>query len=133
MLRNRFWTACLAGFALAHAIDAGAQTARRPVQQFAPLLLAALDAPDGAAHGVLTGDMAEAISRQFGTSAPIEIDVATIVRDAQPGCARLGVEVSQQGVKFGATAIPLRQDIRFELNYCSDGLPPRSLAVRGTP
>jgi hypothetical protein len=130
MLINRYRAAFLAACVLAHAVDASAQPARRPVEQFAPLLLAALDAPDGAAHGVLTGNMAVAISRQYGTSAPIEIDVATIVRYAQPGCARLRVDVSQQGVKFAATAAPQRQEIRFELNYCSDGLPPRSQAAR---
>lgn len=133
MLRNRYRAAFLAACTLAYVIDAGAQPARTPVEQFAPLLLAALDAPDGAARGVLKGDVAATMGRQYGTSAPIEIDVTTIARYAQPGCARLRVDVSQQGVKFAATATPQRQEIRFELNYCSDGLPPRSLAARRAP
>ncbi|MES2260623.1 MAG: hypothetical protein V4724_19055 [Pseudomonadota bacterium] len=113
------------------AAGAGAQQPRTPVEQFAPLLHAALQAQDGNARGVLTGDMAVAIGRQYGTSAPMEIDVSTVVRYAQQGCARLRVEVSQADVKFAAKPAPHRQEIRFELNYCSDGRPPRSLALAG--
>ncbi|MBY0239988.1 MAG: hypothetical protein K2X55_11805 [Burkholderiaceae bacterium] len=133
MLKFRICAAVLAAYGLLHATAAGAQPVRTPVEQFAPLLRAALEAPDGAAYGVLTGRMATAIGSQFGTSAPIEIDVATLVRYEQPGCARLRVDVSQQAVKLMAAAAPQRQEIRFELNYCSDGLAPRSLAIRSAP
>jgi hypothetical protein len=123
------------GFALLTqlAAPAGAADVRRtPVDQFAPLLRAALDAPDGMARGILTGRLAAATSIQYRTSAPINIDVSTVVRYRQEGCARLRVDVSQQDVKLNPTAAPGPQHLRFELNYCRDGLPPRSLAM-GAP
>ena len=119
----------LAALALLPAWAAEAPSQRIPVAQFAPLLRAALDAPGGTAHGVLAGPVAAAFKRQFGTGGEVEIDVSTIVRYAQPGCARLRVDVSQEGVNLSAQSAPQRQQLRFELNYCSDGLPPRSLAT----
>ena len=38
---------------------------------------AAIDAPDGAAQGVLVGEVADAITRRFKAETPIYIDVAT--------------------------------------------------------
>lgn len=120
------------GVALLLVLDVSAMegaAARTPVEQFAPLLRTALDSPDGTARGMLTGGPAAAISRQYQTSAPIHIDVSTIVRYRQQGCARLRVDVTQNGVRLNAAAAPGLQQLRFELNYCSDGLPPRSLEV----
>lgn len=127
MLNLRYLAAGLAVLPLALAMDAPAR--RAPVEQFAPLLRAALDAPNGMAHGVLAGSVAVAFKRQFGTGGDVDIDVSTIVRYAQRGCARLRVDVSQEGVKLSTQATPQQQRVRFELNYCSDGLPPRSLAT----
>lgn len=104
---------------------------RTPVERFEPLLHAALRAEDGAAHGVLTGPVAAAISRRFNTAAPIRIDVSTLLRYAQEGCSRLRVDVAQQGVRLPSSAAAAPQHVRFELNYCTDGMPPRTLAVRG--
>lgn len=120
------------GLTLLQALRASAMegaAARTPVDQFAPLLRAALDAPGGTARGMLTGPLAVAISRQYRTEAPINIDVSTIVRYQQRGCARLRVDVAQDDVRVNAMAAPGTQQMRFELNYCSDGLPPRSLEV----
>ncbi|QBE66296.1 hypothetical protein [Pseudoduganella lutea] len=120
------------GVALLLVLDVSAMegaAARTPVEQFAPLLRTALDSPDGTARGMLTGGLAAAISRQYQTSAPIHIDVSTIVRYRQQGCARLRVEVAQDGVRLNTTATSGKQHLRFELNYCRDGLPPRSLEV----
>lgn len=133
MLNAQYLAVALTVCVLMPGDDAGAQPVRVQVEQFAPLLLSALQAQDGRARGVLVGSLAMAIGQQYGTSAPIEIDVSTVVRYAQQGCARLRVDVSQQGLKFAAPATPQRQDIRFELNYCGDGLPPRSLALREAP
>jgi hypothetical protein len=120
------------GVALLLVLDVSAMegaAARTPVEQFAPLLRTALDSSDGTARGMLTGPLAVAISRQYRTNAPIRIDVSTVVRYQQKDCARLRVDVAQEGVRLNTAAAPGLQQLRFELNYCSDGLPPRSLEV----
>jgi len=100
---------------------------RTPVPDPRPLMLAALQASDGQAHGMLTGDIADAITRRFNASSPIYIDVATERRYAQPGCARLKVTFWQEGVQLPSAESPRRQSVEFGINYCLDGLPPRSL------
>lgn len=100
---------------------------RTPVPDPRPLMLAALQASDGQAHGTLTGDIADAITRRFNASSPIYIDVATERRYAQPGCARLKVTFWQEGVQLPSAAGPRRQTVEFGINYCLDGRPPRSL------
>lgn len=101
---------------------------RTPVPDPRPLMLAALQASDGEAHGVLTGDIAEAITKRFGASSPIYVDVSTERRYAQAGCARLKVSFWQDGVNLPGTTSPRRQTIEFGINYCLDGRPPRSLS-----
>jgi hypothetical protein len=93
-----------------------------------PLLLAAIDAPDGRAHGVLSGPMADAITARFKATSPVYIDVSTERRYAQAGCRRLKVSFWQDGVQLPGAPAPRRQTIDFGLNYCRDGLPPRSLS-----
>ena len=78
--------ALLAAFALPVFAD---DVRRTPVPDARPVMLAALQATDGQAHGVLTGEMADAITRRFGATSPIFIDVTTEKRYAQPGCSRL--------------------------------------------
>lgn len=108
----------------AHADD----VVRTPVADPRPLMLAALQASDGQAHGVLTGNIAEAITQRFSASSPIYIDVSTERRYAQPGCARLKVSFWQDGVNLPGATAPRRQTVDFGINYCLDGLPPRSLS-----
>ncbi len=100
---------------------------RTPVPDPRPLMLAALQASDGQAHGVLTGEIAQAITQHFNASSPIYIDVATEHRYAQSGCARLNVRFWQDGVTLPGAKAPRTQTIDFGINYCLDGLPPRSL------
>ena len=100
---------------------------RTPVPDPRPLMLAALQASDGQAHGLLTGDIADAITRRFNASSPIYIDVATERRYAEAGCARLKVTFWQEGVQLPRAAGSRRQTVEFGINYCLDGLPPRSL------
>ena len=90
-------------------------------------MLAALQASDGQAHGVLTGEMADAITRRFGATSPIFIDVTTEKRYAQPGCSRLKVTFWQGGVHLPGARTPRRQTMEFGINYCLDGRPPQSL------
>lgn len=104
------------------------EVVRTPVTDPRPLMLAALQASDGQAHGVLTGDIAEAITKRFSASSPIYIDVSTEKRYAQPGCARLKVSFWQDGVTLPGAAAPRRQTVDFGINYCLDGRPPRSLS-----
>ena len=96
-------------------------------------LFAAMQANDGQAHGVLTGDIAEAITKRFSASSPIYIDVSTEKRYAQPGCARLKVSFWQDGVTLPGAAAPRRQTVDFGINYCLDGRPPRSQSLHIRP
>ena len=107
--------------------------ARTPVQDARPLLMAAIDAADGRAQGVLTGEVADAISQRFKATTPIYIDVTTERRYAQAGCSRLNLRFWQDGVqlpglKSASEAAPRRQTIDFGINCCRDGQPPRSLS-----
>lgn len=104
-----------------------AQT-RVDVQDARTLLVAAIDAPDGRAQGILTGDLAQAITQRFQGRSPINIDVITLKRYAQPGCRRLQVTFWQDGVVLPGAPAPRRQTVAFGLNYCRDGQPPRSLS-----
>ncbi|MBT9597010.1 MAG: hypothetical protein IV094_13590 [Vitreoscilla sp.] len=91
------------------------------------LLVAAIDAPDGQAHGVLSGQIADAITQRFKATTPIYIDVTTERRYAQAGCRRLQARFWQDGVQLPGLAAPRRQTVDFGINYCRDGLPPKSL------
>ena len=101
---------------------------RRPVADARPLMIAAIDAPGGAAHGVLTGAMADAITQRFKATSPVYIDVSTERRYRQAGCSRLKVSFWQEGVLLPGAIAPQKQIIDMEINYCRDGLPPRSMS-----
>ena len=109
------------------ALDASAQD-RTPVQDARPLLIAAIDAPTGQAHGMLVGEIADAVTQRFKGTSPIYIDVTTERRYAQPGCRRLNVRFWQDGVQLPGVPAPRRQTIDFGINYCRDGQPPKSLS-----
>ena len=108
-------------------LDASAQD-RTPVQDARPLLIAAIDAPGGEAHGQLVGAIADAVTQRFKGTSPIYIDVTTVRRYAQPGCRRLNVRFWQDGVQLPDAPAPRRQTIDFGINYCRDGQPPKSLS-----
>ena len=105
----------------------GNELPRTPVPDARPVLLAALQSADGEAHGVLTGPLAEAITRRFAATSPIYIDVTTERRYRQVGCSRLKVSFWQDGVLLPGAKAPRRQTMDFGINYCLDGLPPKSL------
>lgn len=100
---------------------------RTPVPDARPVMLAALQADDGQAHGILTGELADAITKRFGATSPIYIDVTTEKRYAQTGCSRLKVAFWQDGVLLPGAPAPRKQTIEFGINYCLDGQPPQSL------
>lgn len=101
---------------------------RIPVQDARPLLIAAIDAPSGEAHGMLVGEIADAVTQRFKGTSPIYIDVTTERRYAQAGCRRLKVRFWQDGVQLPGVPAPRRQTIDFGINYCRDGQPPKSLS-----
>ncbi len=100
---------------------------RTRVPDARPVMLAALQATDGQAHGILTGEMADAITKRFGATSPIYIDVTTEKRYAQAGCSRLKVTFWQEGVLLPGAMTPRRQTMDFGIDYCLDGRPPQSL------
>lgn len=102
-------------------------SSRTSVPDARPVMLAAIQAGNGEAHGVLTGDVANAISQRFGATSPIFIDVTTERRFQQLGCSRLKVSFWQDGVLLPGAKAPRRQTMEFGINYCLDGLPPKSL------
>ena len=99
---------------------------RTEVSNPRPLLQAALQSPDGRAHGVLSGELAQAITQRFGGTSPIFIDVRTEKRFKQPGCSRLQVRVWQEGVRVPGATSPRTQTLDVGMNYCLNGRPPRS-------
>ena len=115
---------------LVYASDAIAQPSdggRVPVTDVRVLMIAAIDSPTGTAHGVLTSKDAESITRHYKATGPIQIDVSTVKRYAQAGCARLKVSFAQDGVQLPGQAAPRRNTVDFGINYCRDGQPPKSL------
>ena len=93
-----------------------------------PLMTAAIDSPTGEAHGVLVGEYADLLQKKFPGSGPIYIDVSTERRYSQAGCSRLKVTIWQDGVRLSTGDAPRKQTAQFGINYCRDGLPPRSLS-----
>lgn len=114
----------MAGFASLVLAD---ELPRAPVQDPRPVMLAALQSVNGEAHGILSGEIAEALTQRFAATSPIYIDVTTEKRYAQAGCARLNVRFWQDGVLLPGSSSPRRQTIDFGINYCLDGQPPQSL------
>lgn len=101
---------------------------RKAVVNPRELMVEAIDAPDGSAHGTLTGEMADALKRGFGTAAPMRIDVTTAKRYRQEGCRRLNVAFSQDGVSLPDAPGGGPRRIDFGIDYCRDGRPPSSRA-----
>ncbi|MGX9730149.1 hypothetical protein ACWYXO_05890 [Janthinobacterium aestuarii] len=97
------------------------------------LMLAAIDAPDGRAAGMLTGELADAITRRFSATSAVFMDVTTLARYAQDGCRRFNVRFWQEGVRLAAGQAPHKQTIDIGINYCRNGLPPASLRLEKTP
>jgi hypothetical protein len=105
-------------------IDTTAST--HVVQELRHLLVEAIDAADGTSQGVLAGPPSEVLRRRGLSSEPLEVEVTTLKAYRQPGCKRLNVRFAQRAVK-GAEAPPRDRAMAFQLNYCRDGQPPRSL------
>jgi len=86
------------------------------------LLMQALNAPNGAAKGVVEGKEADAIRTATGASDPIRAEVSTIKKFNQEGCSRLAVKLIQPNTptkEGGKTDFALN----YELNLCRNGMP----------
>lgn len=87
-----------------------------------PLLMHAIDAPDGKSAGVLVGPVAEKFVSTTGSSAPVQAVVTTIKSFKQEGCKRLNVRLSQADVptKDGKKIVLAME---YGINLCRDGSP----------
>lgn len=88
-----------------------------------PLLLQAIDAPDGRDEGEIVGPIADKFRETTKSSAPVMAEVTTIKSFKQEGCKRLNVRLTQANVptKDGKLA---EFAVNYELNLCRDGSPP---------
>lgn len=86
-------------------------------------LIAAIDSPDGRSDGELSGSMADFFKGQTHSSAPVKVQVRTLSKFSENGCARLEANLIQEIVPTkDGKQIPVV--IRYELNLCRDGHPP---------
>jgi hypothetical protein len=86
-------------------------------------LLAALDSPEGRSDGDLSGPMAVFFQAQTRSSAAVRVQVRTLTKFAQVGCARLQATLLQDDVPTReGQRVPFA--VRYELNLCRDGQPP---------
>ena len=92
------------------------------------LLVAAINAAEGRAQGVLAGESARLITERFRASGPILVDITTERRYRQAGCSRLKLTLTQEGVQLPGASGPQRRTVDIGLNYCLDGMPPKSLS-----
>jgi hypothetical protein len=101
---------------------------RQAVTTVRPLLVTAID--QGEAHGVLVGQAAQTIAQAFKSTAPIEIDVKTVQALGEPGCKRLAVTTSQDGVldfnREQRETQSGRKAFTYQFNYCRDGRTPQT-------
>ena len=101
---------------------------RQAVTTVKPLLVTAID--QGEAHGVLVGQAAQYVAQTFKSTAPIQIDVKRVQELGEPGCKRLAVTTSQDGVvdfnRERRDTQPARNSFTYQLNYCRDGRTPQT-------
>lgn len=85
-----------------------------------PLLLQALDTPDGSASGILTGEVASFFRRTTQSVYPLVATVTTVGEFSQPGCKRLNLHLMQQGVRT-VSGVNKAFDVAYGINFCRDG------------
>ncbi|MEO1767663.1 hypothetical protein [Thiobacter aerophilum] len=88
-----------------------------------PLLLQAIDAPDGRAQGEIVGPIADKFRETTKSSAPVMAEVTTIKSFKQEGCKRLNVRLTQANVPTKDGKL-VEFAVNYELNLCRDGSPP---------
>jgi hypothetical protein len=86
------------------------------------LMLQAIDAPGGAARGVIVGPVAKKFRDATGSVAPVMAEVTTLKSFRQEGCKRLNVRLKQANVPTDGKLTEFGVD--YGLNLCRDGSPP---------
>lgn len=88
-----------------------------------PLLLQAIDTPDGRAQGEIVGPMADKFRLTTKSSASVIATVTTIKSFKQDGCKRLQLVLRQAGVQTTSGTLAAFEPT-YTLNLCRDGSPP---------
>lgn len=88
-----------------------------------PLLLAAIDAPDGKASGILTGPLASLFKTTTGSKYPLLATVTIVGNFSQSGCKRLNLHLQQQGVRTASDESGIFE-VSYGLNLCRNGEAP---------
>ena len=88
----------------------------------------AIDSPSGAGTGVLIGQHGKGDHDRIQCDRPDPHRRHDTEALPQPGCSRLNVRFSQDGVQLPGAAAPATQTVDIGLNYCRDGMPPKSLS-----
>lgn len=88
-----------------------------------PILLEAIDAPDGAARGTIVGPIARKLNMTTGSSGTVVAEVTTLKSFRQEGCKRLKLRLKQQDVPAQGGKLG-EFGISYVLNLCRDGSPP---------
>lgn len=78
---------------------------------------------EGSAKGEMDIQMQSVVSAQTKSSEPVYVEVSTIKRFAQQGCARLQYVISQDKVLHKTGELGPFQT-SWQLNICQDGSPP---------
>ncbi len=63
------------------------------VMNVKPLMLAAIDSPDGTAKGILVGPIAEKMHQVTRSREPVQVEVTTLKSFQKEGCKRLNVRL----------------------------------------
>lgn len=88
-----------------------------------PLMVAAIDAPDGTAKGTLEGPIAAKMHQVTQSLDPVRVEVTTLKEFKQEGCKRLNVRLIQPNAlaKDGR-----RGDFKadYGINFCRNGSAP---------
>jgi hypothetical protein len=88
-----------------------------------PLLLQAIDAPDGRAQGEIFGPIADKFRETTKSTAPVMAEVTTIKSFKQEGCKRLNVRLKQANVPTKDGKLT-EFGVDYGINLCRDGSPP---------
>ena len=88
-----------------------------------PLLMQAIDAPDGRVEGELVGPIADKFRETTKSTAPLMAEVTTIKSFKQEGCKRLNLRLKQANV-MTKEGKPVEFAVDYGINLCRDGSPP---------
>ena len=99
---------------------------RVKVEDAISLMLAAMNAPDGQAKGVLVGRLASEVSRKYGPTKAVLVDVTTVSKLPQEGCSLLKVTFHLVGAQLEGSPKPRDASPVVQLGLCKDGKQPKN-------